>query len=273
MKAQRQVLKIPEQSFRCFRRAEASFGYFRHYHAELELVYIEAGRGLLMIGERVLSWVPGDLFLLGPQLAHAWQSIDSGRDPWNSAVVLQIPAAAIARLLPEAAAQSLLERAPRGLRFDAGKTASQWSKLPEPHPLQAKRLGKLLLPLATAPSTILLDKECPELRRDVTQRLDRLLNWTHQRLDYPLSSAEAAGFLGVSLPSFCRFFRNAMGISYLDYVDEIRLATTCEALRQSSAPLGEILAAHGWRSASWFHRRFKAKLGRSPSAWRQEPEN
>ncbi len=272
MKAQRQILKIPEQSFRCFRRAERSFGYFRHYHPELELVFIEEGRGLLMIGDKVLNWAPGDLFLLGPQLAHAWQSLDAEGAARNSAVVLQLPAESISRLLPEAAASSLLERAPRGLRFEAPKAALLCRSLPDPHPFPEQGLAKLLLQLAAAPAEMLLEQGHPELRRDVALRLEKLLKWTHQRLERPLSSAEAAAFLEISLPSFCRFFRTAMGLSYLDYVDEIRLATSCEALRQPQASLESIIAAQGWRSASWFHRRFKAKMGCTPMAWRKRQE-
>jgi AraC-like DNA-binding protein len=56
------------------------------------------------------------------------------------------------------------------------------------------------------------------------------------------------------------------------YVDEIRLATSCEALRQPDASLESIIAAQGWRSASWFHRRFKAKMGCAPMAWRKRQE-
>ena len=47
-----------------------------HFHPEFELVYIEEGTGKRSIGSVRQDFFPGELLLIGPNVAHSW-AVDS----------------------------------------------------------------------------------------------------------------------------------------------------------------------------------------------------
>ena len=48
-----------------------------YYHPQVEIVYFEKGNGICIIGDKILNFKSGDIFLLGKELPHLFKNDDS----------------------------------------------------------------------------------------------------------------------------------------------------------------------------------------------------
>ena len=65
--------KVPDSegsSFGCFHAGGRVFDCPYHIHPEVEILHILSGRGLLVVGDYIGRFAPGNLFLLGSGLPH-----------------------------------------------------------------------------------------------------------------------------------------------------------------------------------------------------------
>jgi hypothetical protein len=77
MKASFEKLVPPSgESFRCFNRKELRTTVKWHRHPEIELNYVEKGRGTRLVGDHIDTYGDGDLVLIGPDIPHTWLSDD-----------------------------------------------------------------------------------------------------------------------------------------------------------------------------------------------------
>ncbi|MCH7728505.1 MAG: cupin domain-containing protein, partial [Planctomycetes bacterium] len=64
------------ESFRCFNRKRLRTTVKWHRHPEIELNYVELGRGTRLVGDHIDTFRDGDLVLVGPDIPHTWLSDD-----------------------------------------------------------------------------------------------------------------------------------------------------------------------------------------------------
>src|SRR5438552_12475625 len=111
-------------SFICRRRIDPRFGFYWHFHPEIELTYIVRSRGRRFVGDSIEPYDDGDLVLLGPNLPHTWDS-DPRRAGRQEAVFCQFSQSFLGpdflRAPELAPVRRLLDRSAHGLRF-SGKT-------------------------------------------------------------------------------------------------------------------------------------------------------
>ena len=84
-----------------------------------------------------------------------------------------------------------------------------------------------------------------------------------------LSLMELASRYHVSLGCLTRHFREAVGMSPMQYITRSRLTLAKQLLMDTGKPIAEVAAACGYRDASNFIRRFKAQFGCSPLQFRR----
>ena len=68
---------------------------------------------------------------------------------------------------------------------------------------------------------------------------------------------------------FCRFFKKNMGMSFLQYVNEVRVSHIYQDLIQTDAPVYEIAEKNGFHNQKLFNRTFKNIYGCTPSSVRK----
>ncbi|WP_210214623.1 AraC family transcriptional regulator, partial [Sinorhizobium meliloti] len=98
--------------------------------------------------------------------------------------------------------------------------------------------------------------------------LNRLLEKINAELasDMPLSLL--AEIAGLSIPHFCRAFKQSIGYPPHAYIYRLRIERTKEYLRQSSMPITEIALACGFSSLSHLSSAFRREVGITPIGYR-----
>jgi AraC-like DNA-binding protein len=78
-----------------------------------------------------------------------------------------------------------------------------------------------------------------------------------------------AAFSGMTIPAFCRWFKQAVGLSFVSYLHQVRIEKACHFLIQTDWRVSEIAFRTGFESLSHFNRTFKKLKMTSPSAYRK----
>lgn len=101
------------------------------------------------------------------------------------------------------------------------------------------------------------------------ERLRTIITYVEENFRGSLSLQEAADKLGFTKEYFCRFFRKNMGMSFLEYVNEVRLSHIYYDLIHSDTPVSVLTAENGFTNQKLFNRTFKELYGCTPSSVRK----
>lgn len=273
-----------DSSFRCLRFGCSSFAddHAWHYHPEYELTWIVRSEGTRFVGDSIRPYGVNDLVLVGPNLPHCWHNEPApGGSGAPDLVVAQFQANCFGDdFLRLAAAQGLrkfLERARQGIAFDAAtarKVAPLLLGMTEEHGLH--RLAKLLdalVILSEAAHTETLASPDYQINNDITpvtrMRIEKIHRYIRQNMAEDIAQAEIAAELGMGAPAFCRFFKAAMGQTFINFVNILRINEACRLLA-GSLPITEIAMECGYKNISNFNRQFLALRGLNPTEYRRQ---
>lgn len=91
-----------------------------------------------------------------------------------------------------------------------------------------------------------------------------------ENLEDPVSFDQLARELRLSKPALSRRFTRTIGMSYRQLMNDLRIARARELLRSSDRTVTEIAQMVGFGDLPRFDKVFKAAMGASPSAYRQQ---
>jgi AraC-like DNA-binding protein len=253
------------------------FPFRWHFHPEVELTLITAGRGLRFVGDSVEEFGEGDLCLLGAGCPHTWYSDPRLPGPVRSLVVQFDPGLFGPALLaaPELhGVGALLERARRGLCV-GGATRGRVAGLVEELCRAPAGSSARLLGLLAALAALAEGGECRELASGVRpldaqaqRRLGDLFAHLHERHG-EVGQRAAAQRLGMGPAAFSRFFRRAVGKTFVAYRNDLRIGIACRALLEDDQPITAVALHAGFANLANFNRRFRASKGMTPRDFRR----
>ncbi|MCC0035241.1 MAG: helix-turn-helix transcriptional regulator [Hoeflea sp.] len=84
-----------------------------------------------------------------------------------------------------------------------------------------------------------------------------------------ISLSQLADIAGLSIPHFCRAFRQTTGLPPYPFVIQRRIDRSKEYLRHSDMSVTDIALACGFSSSSHFANTFRREAGLSPLAYRR----
>lgn len=272
----------PETSFRCVRFVQQGFTYGWHFHPEIELTLIVAGRGKRFVGDDIANFAAGDLCLLGPNLPHSWLSDaepDGSFAPCESIVIQFLPDCLGLGLFDRPEMRNiarLLQQADRGLCFagdvrDRVDRAMRQMDTQPPFQRMITLLETLSL-LATATEVQAMSSLgfAPSVTDTDQRRIDDVSRFVLDHLTEELRLEDAADVAHLSTSAFSRFFRRATGKSFVRYVNELRVARACRLLTETEQPITSIAFESGFGNLANFNRRFREIKQLRPREFRRQ---
>ncbi len=125
-------------------------------------------------------------------------------------------------------------------------------------------LAHLLRSFSTITSLQLSDMD--QLSRD---RIQTVISYVDEHYAEPISLTDICDELGLGKEYFCRFFKKNMNLSFLHYLNEVRLAHAYQDLQTTDLPIAEIMEQNGLTNQKLFNRTFKELYGCTPSEVRK----
>jgi len=276
--------KVPDSegsSFGCFHAGGRVFDCPYHIHPEVEILHILSGRGLLVVGDHIGRFSPGDLFLLGSGLPHmlCGDPVTSDSSELTHIRYAQFKQENFGdsfwQMPEQKKAAQLLAQSARGIRFDE---ASTLRLLPTMDHLWetfgARRLWSLMALLeemapVTELTTLASVGYAPVLNHRDSERLNRAIQFMNKHLSGALQLSDVAKEAGMSTQAFSRFFHKFMGISFIDYVTSLRISRACRYLLETDKTIAAICYVCGFNNLSNFNRQFLRHKNTTPREFRR----
>lgn len=104
---------------------------------------------------------------------------------------------------------------------------------------------------------------------DIPERFRDLRDFLHANCAEPLNVEQLALRSGMSKRSFYRHFREAFGLSPVEYLLALRLERATELLSRSELGIAEAAQAAGFDDQNYFGRQFRRRFGISPREFRR----
>ena len=95
-------------------------------------------------------------------------------------------------------------------------------------------------------------------------RLNLVLQYTNTHYNQPIALKEIAQVAFLESGYFCRFFKKHMGLTFLEYQNEVRLSHIYQDLLSTNDTLQQILERHGFTNYKLFRRVFAEHFHATP---------
>ncbi|WP_346237919.1 AraC family transcriptional regulator [Niabella insulamsoli] len=278
MKIEYEIIKAdPGSSFRLLHHKmvkSADFIWQFHYHPEYEIVFVPDGNGTRHVGNHLSTYRQGDLVMIGSNLPHAGFGLNA--TGWHEEVVLQLnPSNMPFRFNEMSALEKVLGRASYGLAFFGATKKEAGSMMLAM--VNEKPLRRLILLLelfdllAHSDEYVVLNKTIvsPNLLSKHKARLQKVFDFVEKNFQNPIPIQKIAEMVGLSVPSFCNFFKKTTQITFSEFVNQYRIQRACILLHQENN-VSEVSYACGFNNVTYFNRLFKQIMNETPSDFRNK---
>ena len=258
-------------------RAERSTIPHPHRHSFCEISLQLCGEGVLSAGRESVERKAGDLLLMGAHVPH-WMEIKS--HPVEYMTLYFFPTAVVNWVAPEVSLLLLQ-------RFTATQPIKQRNvHLPEPllreftqvfrsavTEFESQQFGwELHLQSALLQVLVTLVRweqgvrrqTAPTLRPVDWERLDRVLEHLHQQYAESIYGHDLARLAGMSESGFNVMFRDALGLSWVKYLQGLRIQKALTLLGRPGQTVASVAFTAGFESLSHFNVIFRSVVGMSP---------
>lgn len=253
-----------------------------HSQSSFELTYVVTGSGVRTLGVERAPFSSGEVVLVPPGLVHEWEFSESDVDAGGCIenISFHFSRSFITKLsevFPEIApmtpvlldlSEAVMFDGPsrddvlRALEVLDGRSASH----------RAGAVSDLVLAILGGLSGAARIGSLSSRSRD-EHRLDKVRVYIDCNYARELRVDDLARYLGMNRTSFCRFFKKHYGVTFVSYLNEVRIERACEALlSRDPRSIAEIAADCGFNSAAHFCRVFRSVKGCSPSFLRLEKD-
>lgn len=283
----------PEIPVKCFGYQD-TIGYTvaAHWHNSLELIRINEGAMTVSVGEVKLVVEAGSCIVINSREIHATFCRK------NTVVeVLQIPFPFLKRYIPDIDNIQFDQPWDRGeAAMEPGKAvAESETAAAKREQSAAERVGSLLHELYLAYQekqgdwqlrfhTGLFEllhilytnfgrpakENALSMNDTYRQRLTRVMDYVNIHYRERITLERAASLVSLNKEYFCRFFHKYMGMSLIEYVNEVRFTHVCESLFSGQENVTEALLEHGFTNYKLFMKMFRERYHSTPGKKRRE---
>lgn len=101
-------------------------------------------------------------------------------------------------------------------------------------------------------------------------RMYTIVKYINDNFHTPLTIQEVADAVGITKDHLCHIFPKHMGMTFVSYLNVVRVKAACEMMRLEKDSILEIASKCGFSSSHYFCKVFKREKGLSPSEYRRQ---
>lgn len=255
-----------------------------HWHDELELIYIKKGTGTITVDFTPHKVSAGTIALIIPGQLHSIEQYEQESMEYEN--IIFHPGILISKktdtcntdfftpLLSGSLTVPLLytpdspHYAEIAACVDANDEISRTN--PTGYQLFIKSQLFMLFFILTSKCTI---SERPKKDYKSLEKMKLILKYVENHYMDKITIDEIASEVGLSQSHFMKYFKNTMGTSFIDYLNEYRLTMASRLLLSSDSSILAIASEVGYENLSYFNRTFKKRFAMTPREYRKKYAN
>ena len=253
----------------------AKFEYPIHCHPEYEINVVMNIDGKRVVGDSEETFSKLDFVMVGPYIPHVWKS----NEEENRVVTIQFSSELLnfpimnKRLFTPI--KNLLIDSRQGLQFygpDAERIKDEIMELTRIQGFQtATMFLNILNSLAQAPRRKLVSNMYESenlIHESKSRRISKVCRHIEENISHKITLSDAAKMVNMSDSAFSHFFKKQTGISFITYINNLRVAKACDLLANTNLSASEICYDCGFNNKSNFIRLFSKRKNMTPIEYR-----
>ncbi|NQY11026.1 MAG: helix-turn-helix transcriptional regulator [Flavobacteriales bacterium] len=254
-----------------------------HSHPEVQIMLILESEGNLICGDYIGNFQPGDLYVTGPDLPHVFRN---NKEYYKGDKNLKAKAISIFFNdnvigegfldLPEMEVlKGFIAKSVRGIHFNdtvCKKVGPLIKSIDKDKGLERYiRLLQILKILSESKEYDFLctDVEMRNYGEKEGKRMDQVLKFILSEYYREITLKEISELANMTPNAFCRYFKQHTRKTYINFLNDIRIANACKTLKTSEESIAQIGYQNGFNNLSNFNRTFKKSINMSPSTYRK----
>ena len=254
---------------------DAKFDYPIHCHPEYEINVVMKTEGTRVVGDSEECFADLDIVMTGPYVPHVWKSdlvtnhvitIQFSKELLNFQMINKRLFMPIRQMLVDSM---------QGLQFYGEEAARIKDEIIELTKMQgfgtATKFLEILNSLAHASRRKLVTNMYESeilISQSKSRRISKVCRYIEENLSKKISLTDVALLVNMSESAFSHFFKKKTGISFITYVNNLRVAKACDLLASTSLSASEICYDCGFNNKSNFIRIFTKRKNMTPIEYR-----
>lgn len=251
-----------------------------HSHMNFELNYITSGAGKRIVGNSISSYAEGDLVLLGPNIPHCWEVLETGAETPPECIVTHFYENIISSdffNIPELEdVVDLLKNAGNGIWFKGKKTEKVGQTLKKMATLSGMeryiellKVFNLLLQIEDR-EILALPSSLPNSYDKDHDQINKIYEYVFNNIQSGIKLKEASALVYMEPGSFCRYFKKKTNQTFMDYVKNVRIGIAAKLLSETDKQITQICYECGYNNLANFNHYFKVIMKKTPSEYRKD---
>ncbi len=254
-----------------------------HQHPEVQLTWVRQGNGNLLVGEQVHQFEANEVFLIGANQPHLFNSDPVYFDPQSTlsihALTLFFDPDTLGKTLQEIpelmGVGALLQQFDRGIKIGdqiKGQVIELMQQIQ--HAAKIMRIAlflELLEVLNRETAPFFLSQQTHFTISELEgQRMSTVFQFLLSHYAEDLSLEKVAELIHLSPPAFCRYFKKHTRKTFTVFLNEIRINAASRILKEApEKSVADIAYSTGFNNIPHFNRTFKRVKGQRPKDWRK----
>ncbi|MGN0378593.1 MAG: helix-turn-helix domain-containing protein [Butyrivibrio sp.] len=245
-----------------------------HWHDAIEIILLQKGTLSVSIDTSTCILHENECILIPPDRIHS--ALCTG---FNRSIVLQIPEPFLEKYIPNADTLEFCLKDPADnpvtqskvdfIKDTLKKMQYTIDERPDGYMLKFNSLlFEVMFRLYHNFSIAATPSEFYRRNKNL-ERLKPVLHYIADNYNRPISLAQIAEIAMFEPKYFCRFFKKCMGMTFLEYQNEIRLSRIYKDILTTDNTVSDILETHGFTNYKLFRKMFKAHFNTTPGQLRR----
>ena len=258
-----------------------------HWHPEMEITYITDGSCNYNINLTNYVVDPGDIIIIKPQSLHSltlnnnqsvtWNTIVFNFNMLNSSITDGCLLKYIAPIINETHELPIIikkDSVGYSKIFDTITSIFDcYENQNDAFELELKSYLFHLLALLYKYNLVKFNDNKKELSSDASSKIKTILNYINNNFQKEISIDDLANLCQYSQYHFMRFFKKHLGVTTIQYINNVRLEKASILLSSTDSSIMEISLETGFDNLSYFNKLFKRKYHITPKEFRRNTQN
>ena len=242
-----------------------------HYHHAYELYYILEGEREYFVDDSFFSLNKGDLLWVPQNMLHKTEGKGASRfllyfkDSFLRKYFSADTVEKLTRKKPFVfSAEAKLQEEFENMFFDLLKEYNRKKLV-----IEEFDEFSVVLPLMKILHFIFSHENCYKTSiSKPNERMHEIIKYINDNYSSPLTIGSVADEFGITKDHLCHIFPKHMGVTFITYLNTVRIKAACELMKKEKDSILEIANKCGFSSSQYFCKVFKREKGMSPSEYR-----